>query len=57
MTITIRSDFDVDLVEFAGSDELICKAARVSTLGAASIDSVESAGLIRYLMTNRRISV
>ncbi len=53
MTITIRSDFDVELVEFAGSDELICKAARVSTLGAASIDSVESAGLIRYLMTNR----
>lgn len=51
--IVLRDDFDVDLVEFAGSDELICKAARVSTLGAASIDSEESAGLIRFLMSNR----
>lgn len=49
----IRSDFDVDLVEAMGSDELICKAARVSTLGAASIDSSESAGLINFLMKNR----
>lgn len=53
MTIQLRSDFDVDLVEFAGSDELICKAARVSTLGAESIDSSESAGLINFLMKNR----
>lgn len=52
-TITIRSDFDVELVTSAGNDELICKAARVSTLGAASIDSEESAGLIRYLTSNR----
>ena len=51
--IETRSDFDVDLVEFAGSDELICKAARVSTVGAASIDTKESAGLIRFLMSNR----
>lgn len=51
--ILLRSDFDVDLVESAGSDELICKAARVSTLGAASIDSAESAGLIGFLMSNR----
>ena len=50
---TIRSDFDVELVEFAGSDELICKAARVSTLGADSIDSEESAGLINFLMKGR----
>lgn len=50
MTIRIRSDFDVELVDFAGSDELICKAARVSTLGAESIDSFESAGLINFLM-------
>lgn len=49
----IRSDFDVDLVEAMGSDELICKAARVSTLGAASIDSSESSGLINFLMKNR----
>lgn len=49
----IRSDFDVILVDSLGSDELICKAARVSTLGAASIDSEESAGLIKFLMSNR----
>lgn len=53
MSIRIRSDFDVELVEIAGSDELICKAARVSTLGAESIDSSESAGLIQFLMKNR----
>jgi len=51
--ITLRSNFDVELVEYAGSDELICQAARVSTLGAASIDTSESAGLIRFLMSNR----
>lgn len=51
--IGLRSDFDVDLVEYAGSDELICKAARVSTIGADSIATKESAGLIRFLMSNR----
>lgn len=53
MSIKLRHDFDVDLVEQAGSDELICRAARVSTLGAASIDTEESAGLIRFLLSNR----
>lgn len=53
MDITLRSDFDVVPVEIAGSDELICKAARVSTLGAASIDTSESAGLIKFLLSNR----
>lgn len=53
MTLMLKTTFDVDLVEFAGSDELICKAARVSTLGADSIDTKESAGLINFLMTNR----
>lgn len=53
MSIRIRSDFDVELVDFGGSDELICKAARVSTLGAESIGSSESAGLINFLMKNR----
>lgn len=53
MTICIRNDFDVELVEHGGSDELICKAARVSTLGAESIDSSESFGLINFLMKNR----
>lgn len=51
--IQIRDYFDVDIVESAGSDELICKAARVSTLGAASLDTEESAGLINFLMKNR----
>lgn len=49
----LRVGFDVDLVDSSGSDELICKAARVSTLGAASIDSSESKGLIKFLMKNR----
>jgi thymidylate synthase (FAD) len=53
MTIEFKSDFPVELVDHMGSDELICKAARVSTLGAASIDSEESAGLINFLMRNR----
>lgn len=53
MTIRIRDSFDVELLESAGSDEFICKAARVSTLGAASIDSSESAGLLNFLMKNR----
>jgi thymidylate synthase (FAD) len=53
MSIDIRNDFDVELVDSSGSDELICKAARVSTLGAASIDSSESKGLINFLMLNR----
>lgn len=52
-SITLRSDFDVDLVDGFGGDDLICQAARVSTLGAASIDTEESAGLIKFLCRNR----
>lgn len=48
-----RSDFDVDLVQNVGSDEMVCKAARVSTLGAASLESGESKGLINFLMKGR----
>lgn len=51
--ITVRCDFDVEMVECAGSDELICRAARVSTLGAASIETSESSHLIKFLMKNR----
>jgi len=51
--ITFRPDFDVELVDTAGDDEFICKAARVSTMGATSIDSGESAGLINFLMSGR----
>lgn len=50
--IDIRHDFDVTLVEHGGSDDMICRAARVST-GRDLIDSKESAGLIRFLMSNR----
>lgn len=51
--ITVRSDFDVDLLDLAGSDAVTCMAARVSTLGTASLNSDESAGLINFLMKNR----
>lgn len=51
--ITLKSDFDVDLVACDGSDEFICKAARVSTFGAESLNTEESAGLINFLMKNR----
>lgn len=51
--ISLARDFGVDLVDHAGSDQLICKAARVSTLGADSINGEESRGLINFLMKNR----
>lgn len=51
--VLLRTDFDVERVQGEGSDEMICKAARVSTIGEASIDSKESAGLINFLMKNR----
>lgn len=53
MSITFRDYFTVDLVQSAGSDEFICQAARVSTLGSASLETEESAGLINFLMKNR----
>lgn len=53
MTIVLRTDFDVQLYNYFGSDEGICQAARVSTLGADSIESEESFGLINFLMKNR----
>lgn len=53
MTIILRSDFDVDLIDSMGNDQSICRAARVSTKGAASINSEESEGLIKFLMKNR----
>lgn len=51
--IQFRSDFDVELVQSAGSDQFVCQAARVSTLGAESLGTEESTGLIRFLMKNR----
>lgn len=51
--IQLRSDFDVELVDSFGSDARICQAARVSTLGAESLETEESSGLINFLMKNR----
>jgi thymidylate synthase (FAD) len=48
-----RSDFEVDLIDKMGSDHRIVQAAKVSTLGAESLEAGESSGLIRYLMRNR----
>lgn len=43
----------IQLVREMANDEIVCQAARVSTIGAASIDSLESAGLINFLMKGR----
>lgn len=48
-----RSDFDVVLTQHAGSDGDICRAARVSTMGAESLETDEAYGLINFLMKNR----
>jgi len=51
--IAFRSDFDVQLIEVMGNDHRVVQAAKVSTLGADSLAADDSAGLVRYLMTNR----
>jgi flavin-dependent thymidylate synthase len=51
--VTYQSTFSVDLVQHCGDDEMICRAARVSTLGMESLDTDESAGLINFLAENR----
>jgi thymidylate synthase (FAD) len=58
MPITFRSDVTVELVKASASDADVIFAARVSTLGEQSLESVDedpsrSAGLIRYLMRDR----
>lgn len=50
---TVRTDFSVECVQQMGTDEMICRAARVSTLGADSLETDASVGLLRFLMTNR----
>lgn len=50
---SLRNDLLVELVNSMGNDQLICQAARVSTLGADSLGTEESAGLINFLMKNR----
>ena len=52
-TVTLRSGFSIQMVQAAGSDQKICEAARVSTLGERSVGTEESAGLINFLMKNR----
>lgn len=51
--IQFRSDFTVQLLDHMGNDARICQAARVSTEGAASLESDEASGLINYLMKHR----
>lgn len=51
--LKFRSDFDVDLIDFMGGDERLAQAARVSTLGADSLESGESIGLTNFLAENR----
>lgn len=51
--IEFVSTFTVELVELAGSDQRICEAARVSTIGAESAGTDESKGLINFLVSNR----
>ena len=53
-----RSDMGVELVKASASDADVVWSARVSTQGEASIEAVQadperSAGLIRYLLSNR----
>lgn len=52
-TVTTRGDFLVELVDSFGSDEQICQAARVSTVGAKANETKESKGLINFLMRGR----
>ena len=51
-----RSDVSVSLIDSMGGDQRLVQAARVSTLGAESVDSAVSAGLILYLVRNRHAS-
>jgi thymidylate synthase (FAD) len=55
VTISLRSSLSatLDTDNLAGSDSKICKAARVSTIGAAAAQTDEAKGLINYLMRNR----
>lgn len=51
--IHYRQTMTVELIQSMGSDEMICKAARVSTLGSASLQTSEAQGLINFLVKNR----
>lgn len=47
------SEMIVEVVQAVGDDEMMCRAARVSTIGVASMETEESAGLINFLMKGR----
>jgi len=53
--ITFRSDMRVDYVQHTGSDEMVARAARVST-GSDLIENDKIKGLIRYLVRERHTS-
>lgn len=53
--ITFRSDMQVDYVQHIGSDEMVARAARVST-GSDLIENDKIKGLIRYLVRERHTS-
>lgn len=46
----------VELVSVSASDDMVVKAAKVSTLGTQSLDAEASVGLINYLMSNKHMS-
>ena len=50
---TLRSTFKAQLIDYMGDDQSICRAARVSVMGTASLDTTEASGLINYLMKHR----
>ena len=52
--IIFSSDIDIELIQFAGNDAAIAKAARVSTRGdMKEHDEAADAGLINYLVKHR----
>lgn len=51
--MSTRSDFDVLLLDTMGDDHRVVQAAKVSTLGADSLNADGTSGLIKYLMKNR----
>lgn len=55
--IRFRSDISVKLVQHVGSDLMVCRAARVSVVGAEADETPEAlGGLIRYLLRNKHSS-
>lgn len=51
--ILLRSSMMVELIDSMGNDDMIVKAAKVSTLGAESMKATGNAGFINFLMQNR----